>query len=70
MIQPMAMENLLASVAPDQCFWYAHPREEERPYQRARKGELFTNDVIGNTSRLTQVTPDDAEKVTKIDTDS
>ncbi|CAM9462535.1 unnamed protein product, partial [Hapterophycus canaliculatus] len=64
-IQPMAMENLLASVAPDQCFWFAHPREEEGYGQCTGKGALLTNGVSDDKSRFIQVTPDDAEKVNR-----
>ncbi|CAB1098846.1 unnamed protein product [Ectocarpus sp. CCAP 1310/34] len=61
-IQPMAMEHLLASVAPDQCFWYAHPGEEGID-QGDRIGEFFSDNISGDSSRLIHLTPGDAEKV-------
>lgn len=61
-IQPMAMEHLLASVAPDQCFWYAHPGVESVD-QGNRIGEFFSDNISGDSSRLIHLTPDDAEKV-------
>lgn len=61
-IQPMAMEHLLASVAPDQCFWYAHPGVEGVD-QGDRIGEFFSDNISGDSSRLIHLTPDHAEKV-------
>lgn len=63
-IQPMAMEHLLASVAPDQCFWYAHPGVEVVD-QGNRIGEFFSDNISGDSSRLIHLTPDHAEKVEK-----
>lgn len=53
-IQPMALEHLLASVAPDVCFWYAHPWDEDL-VKGNRVGEFFGAD----TSRLIHLTHDD-----------
>ncbi|CAM9193464.1 unnamed protein product [Ectocarpus sp. 13 AM-2016] len=61
-IQPMAMEHLLASVAQDQCFWYAHPGVEGVD-QGDRIGEFFSDNISGDSSRLIHLTPDHAEKV-------
>ncbi|CAN0183456.1 unnamed protein product [Ectocarpus sp. 6 AP-2014] len=59
-VQPIAMHDLLASVAPDQCFWYAHPADEdvERGY---RIGEFFG----GDDSKVFPLTPDLAWKVNR-----
>ncbi|CBJ28751.1 conserved unknown protein [Ectocarpus siliculosus] len=59
-VQPIAMQDLLASVAPDQCFWYAHPADEdvERGY---RIGEFFG----GDDSKVFPLTPDLAWKVNR-----
>ncbi|CAM9695268.1 unnamed protein product, partial [Scytosiphon promiscuus] len=64
-IESMSMENLLASVAPDQCFWYAHPREEEGHGLSTNKEELSSHDVSSDALRLIRVTPDDANKVNR-----
>ncbi|CAM9460321.1 unnamed protein product [Ectocarpus sp. 8 AP-2014] len=61
-IQPMAMERLLASVAPDQCFWYAHPGGEGVD-KGNHIGEFFSDNISGDSSRLIHLTPDHAEKV-------
>ncbi len=64
-IQPTAMENLLAVAAPEQCFWYAHPSEEE--YDRGNRiGELFSDRISGDASRLIHLTPDHAEEVNRM----
>eukprot|EP00903_Cladosiphon_okamuranus_P008896 g8515.t1 len=54
----MALEHLLASVAPDMCFWYAHPWDEDL-VQGNRVGEFFGAD----TSRLIHLTQDDIWQV-------
>ena len=57
-IQPIAMQRLLASVAPTQCFWYAHPWNEDS-VRGFRIGEFFG----GDTSRLIHLTSDHADQV-------
>lgn len=57
-IQPMALEHLLTSVAPDACFWYAHPWDEDL-IQGNRIGEFFGAD----TSRLIHLRNDDIWQV-------
>eukprot|EP00752_Nemacystus_decipiens_P016189 g14476.t1 len=54
----MALEHLLASVAPDVCFWYAHPWDEDL-VQGNRVGEFFGAD----TSRLIHLKHDDIWQV-------
>lgn len=57
-IQPIAMKRLLASVAPNQCFWFAHPWNEDS-VRGFRIGEFFGED----TSRLIHLTSDHAQQV-------
>ena len=57
-IQPMALEHLLASVAPNVCFWYAHPWDEDL-VKGNRIGEFFGTD----TPRLIHLTHDDIWQV-------
>jgi len=64
-IQPTAMENLLALAAPEQCFWYAHPFEEELD-RGNHIGELFSDKISGDRSRLIHLTPEHAEEVKRI----
>ncbi|CAN0182794.1 unnamed protein product [Ectocarpus sp. 6 AP-2014] len=59
-VQPIAMHDLLASVAPDQCFWYAHPAGEA-PERGDRIGEFFG----GDDSKVFPLTPDLAWKVNR-----
>eukprot|EP00904_Undaria_pinnatifida_P001181 jgi/Undpi1/11063/HiC_scaffold_30.g13361.m1 len=59
-IQPIAMQRLLASVAPTQCFWYAHPWNEDS-VRGFRIGEFFG----GDTSRLIHLTSDHADQVNR-----
>lgn len=54
----MALEHLLGSVAPDVCFWYAHPWDEDL-VKGNRVGEFFGAD----TSRLIHLTNDDIWQV-------
>lgn len=61
-IQPTAMEHLLSSVAPGQCFWYAHPWVEDHD-QGNHIGEFFSDNISGDTSRLIHMTPDHAKEV-------
>ncbi|CAM9316275.1 unnamed protein product [Ectocarpus fasciculatus] len=57
-VQPIAMEDLLAAVAPDQCFWYAHPVGED-PERGYRIGEFFG----GDESKLIHLSADLAWQV-------
>ncbi|CAN0062451.1 unnamed protein product [Scytosiphon promiscuus] len=59
-IQPLAMKRLLASIAPDQCFWYAHPGVEtaSRGY---RVGQFFGT----HESRLLPIQAGDADQVNR-----
>ena len=59
------MEHLLALAAPEQCFWYAHPYEEEHG-RGNRIGEFFSDEISGDTSRLIHLSPDHAEEVKRI----
>lgn len=61
-IQPTAMEHLLSAVAPNQCFWYAHPWVEAQD-EGNHIGEFFSDNISGDTSRLIHMTPDRAEEV-------
>lgn len=59
MVQPISVENLLASVAPkEQCFYYAHPRGED-PSKGFRIGEFFG----GDESKLIGISSDSASEV-------
>lgn len=57
-IQPIAMEHLLASIAPNQCFWYADPYTE-KTVRDDGQGKFFGGDL----SRLIYLAPEDAMKV-------
>lgn len=57
-IQPLAMKHLLASLAPEQCFWYAHPGVET-PASGKRVGEFFGS----HESRLVPLEAEDAQQV-------
>lgn len=57
-IQPMVMTHFLSSVAPNQCFWYAHPAGEDSSHGHS-VGQFFG----GDSSRLISLTQDDAEEV-------
>eukprot|EP00752_Nemacystus_decipiens_P016187 g14474.t2 len=58
------MEHLLASVAPGQCFWYAHPRDED-PGNGNGIGDFFSDNISGDLSQLIHLTPDHVEEVNR-----
>lgn len=62
-IQPQAMENLLAMLAPEQCFWYAHPWGEYH-MRGNRLGEFFSGNISGDYDTLLPLTADHAQEVT------
>ncbi|CAM9773752.1 unnamed protein product, partial [Hapterophycus canaliculatus] len=59
-IQPLAMKRLLASLAPEQCFWYAHPGVETISSGN-HVGEFFGT----HESRLVPLQSGDADQVNK-----
>lgn len=62
-IEPTAMEHLLAFVAPGQCFWYAHPWDEDLGNGNGIR-KFFIDNTSGGPSRLIHLTPDHAEENT------
>ncbi|CAM9695197.1 unnamed protein product [Scytosiphon promiscuus] len=60
--EPLAVENLLASVAPsDQCFWYAHPWGERDAEQETHTAEISN----GPASCSIPLTADYAKEVNR-----
>lgn len=56
------MEHLLALVAPGQCFWYAHPWNED-PGNGNGIGDFFSDNIGGDLSQLIHLTPHHVEEV-------
>ncbi|CAM9922247.1 unnamed protein product [Ectocarpus sp. 4 AP-2014] len=63
-IQPQAMENLLAMLVPEQCFWYAHPWGEYH-MRGHRLGEFFSGNISGDYDTLIPLTADHAQEVNR-----